>query len=139
MGVRNNRPSLKSAARRIFAPIWSGRRHPIYRLIEAADEKQLLCLRPEIRKCIEFCSVLSRSGYRNQHQGLDAILEEINKALKALIPPTPSQRHWEIAARNCTKFIKVSILNKSKYLSRILYLLFCIVASHIIQYNWTYR
>ena len=100
----------------MFAPIWSGRRHPIYRLIEVADEKQLLCLRPEIKKCIESYSVLSRSGYCNQHQGLDAILEEINKALKALIPPTPSQRHWKIAARNCTKFIKVSILNKINYL-----------------------
>ena len=100
----------------MFAPIWFERRHPIYRLIEVADKKQLLCLCPEIKKCIESYSVLSRSGYCNQHQGLDAILEEINKALKALIPPTLSQRHWKITARNCTKFIKVSILNKINYL-----------------------
>jgi hypothetical protein len=101
---------LRSAARRIFAPIWSGRRHPIYRLIEIADEEQLLRLHPEIKQCVELYSVLSRSGYHNQHQGLDAVLEEVNKALKALIPPTPSQRHWQIAARNCTKFIKVSLI-----------------------------
>ncbi|CAG8842866.1 30449_t:CDS:2, partial [Racocetra persica] len=31
----------------------------------------------------------------------------INKALKSLIPPIPSQRHWEIAACNCTKFLKL--------------------------------
>jgi len=31
-GVRFNRPSLRLAARRMFAPIWSARRHPIYRL-----------------------------------------------------------------------------------------------------------
>ncbi|KAF0427632.1 hypothetical protein F8M41_005997 [Gigaspora margarita] len=43
----------------------------------------------------------------DQYQGLDAILEEINKALKFLIPPIPSQHHWEIAARNCMKFIKL--------------------------------
>ncbi|CAG8451077.1 5489_t:CDS:10, partial [Scutellospora calospora] len=89
-GVRNNRPSLRNAARRIFAPIWSGRRHPIYRYIEI----------------VELYSVISWSGYCNQHQGFDAILEEINKYLKALILLVPSQRYWNIAARNCTKFIK---------------------------------
>lgn len=94
----------------MFAPIWSGRRHPIYRIIEVTNEDQSLRLRPKIRQCIESYSVLSRSGYLNQHQGLDAVLEEVNKALKALIPPTPSQRHWKIAARNCTKFIKVSLI-----------------------------
>jgi hypothetical protein len=66
-------------------------------------------LRPEICQIIEQNSVISRSRWPNQHQGLDAILEEINKTLKALIPPIPSQKHWEIAARNCTKFMKVRI------------------------------
>ncbi len=41
-GVHFNRPSLRIAARRIFAPIWSARRHPIYRLIEITDEEQML-------------------------------------------------------------------------------------------------
>ena len=68
-----------------------------------------MCLRPEIKKLIEENSVVSRSGWSNQHQGLDAILEEINKSLKVLIPPVPTQKHWEIAARNCTKFMSVSI------------------------------
>ena len=45
----------------------------------------------------------------SQHQGLDAILEEVNKALKALVPPVPTQKHWEIAARNCIKFLMVII------------------------------
>ncbi|RIB04263.1 hypothetical protein C2G38_2284631 [Gigaspora rosea] len=54
-----------------------------------------------------------RTGVRNNRpllvntaRRLDAILEEVNKSLKALIPPVPSQKHWRIAARNCTKFIK---------------------------------
>ena len=68
-----------------------------------------MCLRPEIKKFIEENSVISRSEWSNQHQGPDAILEEINKSLKALIPPVPTQKHWEIAARNCTKFMSVSI------------------------------
>lgn len=68
-----------------------------------------MCLRPEIKKIIEENSVVSRSGWLNQHQGLDAILEEINKSLKALIPPVPTQKHWEIAARNCTKFMSVRV------------------------------
>jgi hypothetical protein len=66
----------------MFAPIWSARRHPIYRLIEVADEEQWLRLKPEVRKLIQERIVISRS----KHQGHDAILEEINKTLKSLIP-----------------------------------------------------
>ncbi|RHZ76742.1 hypothetical protein Glove_194g89 [Diversispora epigaea] len=106
-GVRFNRSSLRLAARRTFSPIWSARRHPIYRLIEVADEEQMLRLKPKINYLIQERIVTSRSELLNQHQGHDAILEEINKALKSLIPPTSSQRHWEIAAHNCTKFLKL--------------------------------
>ncbi|KAF0334032.1 hypothetical protein F8M41_016740 [Gigaspora margarita] len=96
IGIRNNRLLLVSAAQRIFAPIWSGRRHPMYRLLEITYEEQLMRLNPEIKKHIELYSVISRSGYSNQHQGLDAILEEINKYLKALILPIPSQKYWRM-------------------------------------------
>ncbi len=106
-GVRFNRSSLRIAARRMFSPIWSARRHPIYRLIEITDEEQMLRLKPEICSLIQEKIVTSRSKLLDQHQGHDAILEEINKALKSLIPSIPSQRHWEIAARNCTKFLKL--------------------------------
>ncbi|KAF0412364.1 hypothetical protein F8M41_007935 [Gigaspora margarita] len=61
---------------------------------------------PHVREVIENVSVVSRSGLHNQHQGLDAVMEEINKALKSLISPVPSQCHWEIAARNFTNFTK---------------------------------
>ena len=105
LSSQSHNPSFKPAARRIFAPLWSARRHPIYQSIEIADEEQLMCLRPDIRQIIK---QHSRSGWSNQHQGLDAILEEINKSLKALTPPKPSQKHWEIAARNCIKFMKAS-------------------------------
>src|SRR6185436_5195585 len=60
-GVRFNRPSLRLAARRMFAPIWSARRHPIYRLIEIADEEQRLRLKPEIDRLIQERIVTSRS------------------------------------------------------------------------------
>jgi hypothetical protein len=114
---------LKAAARRTFAPIWSARRHPIYRSIEVADEVQSMCLHPEISRYIEQFSVVSRSGWDNQYQGLDAILEEVNKSLKTLIPPIPTQKHWEMAARNCMKFMMVS---------RILILIF-IYIQHVLQ------
>ncbi|CAG8581654.1 5590_t:CDS:2 [Dentiscutata heterogama] len=45
--------------------------------------------------------------YGNQYQGLDTILEEVNKSLKALILPVSLQKHWRIAAHNCTKFMKL--------------------------------
>src|SRR6185369_15585329 len=106
-GVRFNRPSLRLAARRTFAAIWSARRHPIYRLIEITYEEQRLRLRPKIDKLIEERIVTSRSELSDQHQDHDAILEEINKTLKLLVPSIPSQRPWEIAARNYTKFLKL--------------------------------
>jgi len=77
-------------------------------MIDVADEVQLMRLDPTIRDVIGRNSVISRSGLFNQHQGLDAILEEINKTLKTLIPPVPQIRHWKIAARNCKKFFQVS-------------------------------
>ncbi|RIB29660.1 hypothetical protein C2G38_2154749 [Gigaspora rosea] len=86
-GVRCNQPLLKSAERRMFAPIWSARRHPIYQVIEIADE--------------------------NNYYGLDAIIEEVNNILKTLIPSILTQKHWEMAARNCTKFMK---LRKTSFL-----------------------
>jgi len=66
-------------------------------------------LRPEIYKLIQERIVASRSKLSNQHQGHDAILEEINKTLKFLVPAIPSQRHWEITASNYTKLLKLRI------------------------------
>ena len=77
----------------MFSPIWSVRRHPIYRLIEVADEAQSMRLRPEVREIIEENCVVSRLGIYEQHQGLDAIMEEVNKTLKTLIPPIPQHHH----------------------------------------------
>ena len=50
---------------------------------------------------------MSRSGIYEQHQGLDAIIEEVNKALKALIPPILQYHHWKVAARNCKRFFEL--------------------------------
>ncbi|RIB12464.1 hypothetical protein C2G38_2200623 [Gigaspora rosea] len=61
-------------------------------------------IKPQIRETIENILVISHLGLQNQHQGLDAIIEEIYKALKSLIPPVPS-RHWKIAARNYINFL----------------------------------
>ena len=68
---------------------------------------QLKRLHPIVCNIIEQNSVVSRSGLYNQHQGMDAVLEEVNKALKTLIPPIPQEHHWIIAARNCKKFFQV--------------------------------
>jgi hypothetical protein len=76
-------------------------------LIEVADEVQLMQLDPTVRDIIEKNCVVSRSGLFNQHQGIDAILEEINKTLKSLIPPIPQLFHWIVAARNCKNFFQV--------------------------------
>ncbi|CAG8844049.1 31109_t:CDS:1, partial [Racocetra persica] len=53
-----------------------GYKHSIYRLFEITYEEQLMQLKSEVKQCIELYSVISRSGYCNQYQGLDAILKE---------------------------------------------------------------
>ena len=53
----------------------------------------MLRLKPEIFSLIQEKIVTSRFKLLDQHQGHDAILEEINKALKSLIPPIPTQRY----------------------------------------------
>jgi len=72
-------------------------------------------IHPEIREIIEKNCVVSRSGIYEQHQGLDAIMEEINKTLKSLIPPVPQHHHWKIAARNCKKFFEVNLFLVNYY------------------------
>ena len=94
-------------ARQIFASIWSTWQHPIYWLIKITNKEQMLWLKLEIYNLIQKRIITLWSKILNQHQDHDAILEEINKAFKSLIPPIPLQRHWEIAARNCIKFLKL--------------------------------
>ncbi len=71
----------------IFASIWSTQRHPIYRLIEIFDKEQMLRLKPKIYSLIQEKIVTLWSKLLDQHQGHDAIFEEINKILKSLILP----------------------------------------------------
>ena len=91
--IRTNNSFLKRATRRLFSLIWFTRRHLIYRLIEVTNEVQLIRLHSEICETIEKNCIVSRSGIYEQHQGLDAIIEKVNKALKALIPPVPQYHH----------------------------------------------
>ena len=67
-------------------------------------------LYPKVQNIIEENCVISRSGIYEQHQGLDVILEEVNKTLKTLIPSVPQYHHWKIATRNCKKFLEVIFL-----------------------------
>jgi len=102
-GVRFNRPSLRLAAQQMFASIWSARRHLIYRSIEIADEEQMLRLKPEICKLIQERIMTSRSKLSNQYQCHDAILEEINKALKSLVPlhlHSSIEKSWHVIVLN---------------------------------------
>ncbi|RHZ65134.1 hypothetical protein Glove_319g192 [Diversispora epigaea] len=91
--IRTNRLLLKNAARRAFSPIWSAR-----------------CYRREL-PWSKYTKTHDHNNeqpcFSNQYQGLDAILEEVNKALKSLIPPVPQQHHWKIVARNCKKFFQL--------------------------------
>ncbi len=77
----------------MFSLIWFARCHPIYHLIEIANEMQLMQLHSEVCEIIEKYNVISRSGIYEQHQGLDAIMEKVNKMLKTLIPPILQYYH----------------------------------------------
>ncbi|CAG8610741.1 10039_t:CDS:2 [Diversispora eburnea] len=59
--------------------------------------------------------VISKSGIYEQHQGLDAILEEVNKNLKTLIPPVPQYHHWIIAALFSLEITLLKIIGYNDY------------------------
>jgi len=71
----------------------------------------MMRLQPEVLEMIEKHCIVSRSGIYEQHQRLDAIMEEVNKTLKTLIPSVPQHHHWKIAARNCKKFLEVTFIS----------------------------
>ncbi|CAG8511279.1 5645_t:CDS:2, partial [Scutellospora calospora] len=122
--IRINDPFLKRAAKRAFSPIWSARHHPIYQLIEVADEIQLMQLSSEIRNIVKRNCIISWSRLYEQYQGLDTIIEKINKVLKALIPPISQDHHWKIAMRkeyelddNLKNFIYFAKMAQQKFIT----------------------
>ncbi|KAF0559384.1 hypothetical protein F8M41_006138 [Gigaspora margarita] len=105
-GVRFNRPSLRLAAGRIFAPIWSARRHPIYRLIKIADEEQMLRLKPEIRNLIQ--ERIRKTQFVNPNAN-NRVFQNLGREL------TLSEeiiRFSEIASMKRIEFIRANFINK---------------------------
>ena len=94
-GVRTNNSKTIQLARSIFRPVWYGRHHTKYLLVDFFDASSRKIMSPEILNLIENHESISASGRNDAHQGLDFILEEFNKNVKKHISGIPNSEKWE--------------------------------------------
>ena len=99
-GVRNNDSKTIQTARSIFRPVWFGRHHTKYLLVDFFDSCCREIMPPEITNLIENNESVSANGRRDAHQGLDFILEEFNKNIKKHITGIANSEKWEKVIRN---------------------------------------
>lgn len=95
--VRSNEPVLKSAARAAYAPVWWARNHPIMRRVIIEDERTRVTASPEARAQLDRNTAARR---HETYQGLDALLEEVNKLLKEWAGRVPDPARWTWASRS---------------------------------------
>lgn len=102
-GVRENNHYLIQWARKQFYPLWAGRGHTKYNKIHLKDATNRLHCPPEVLSWIQKNESFSQSKHWNQHQGLDAVLEEFNKEVKGWIGGVPEKAKWQMAVRMLPK------------------------------------
>ncbi|ELT87430.1 hypothetical protein CAPTEDRAFT_189999 [Capitella teleta] len=79
-GVRCGHTDLMDAGMHLFAPIWSSRAHPHYRVLDAYDSLFRSCMPPAVRDHIDVTRSISLTGSRYSGEGADFKMEEVNVA-----------------------------------------------------------
>ena len=114
--VRKNNHQHMIAARSAFAPLFYGRNHPRYREVHLRDMMDRVQCPDDIKKDIEEHETFSVSGANNKGQGADFIHEEVNRAVKALLPPgAVTANTWTKVCRKADQLskMKAKCLNSS--------------------------
>ncbi|KAF0446795.1 hypothetical protein F8M41_002876 [Gigaspora margarita] len=111
-----NNPILKKAARRVFSPVWSARCHPIYLLIEATDEVQLMKLYPEICILLLFRLIpVTKKEAKAQKNEENITISEIVVKIKTFLEPFSKSTQKKIFGTKVKKKSKLlDILQEMK-------------------------
>ena len=106
-GIRGSIKTFIRAGRAKFAKLWSGRNHPLYRELEAADSILLENAPKELQDLLLQAASVNLTGQPFTGEGVDFRLEEINQKIQFWLPNIPSAHDWKLA---CSNFDKLSEL-----------------------------
>ena len=99
--VRKNNADHIMAARVQFAPLFFSFHHPRYQHLFMRDIWLRVQMPEELNHFVSYHECFSLSGKDNAGQGGDFVHEELNKRIKALLPPLmPTEETWTRICRN---------------------------------------
>ncbi|KAI8490489.1 hypothetical protein Bbelb_317570 [Branchiostoma belcheri] len=99
LGTRRNNAEYVRAGMEVFSSLFNGRNHPKYQAIDMMDNMDRAMYPPDLKAFMERTeSVSSRS--KSLGEGMDARLEEKNKASKAWHKGAPLAADWVRVFRN---------------------------------------
>ncbi|XP_019646796.1 PREDICTED: uncharacterized protein LOC109487258 [Branchiostoma belcheri] len=99
VGTRRNNTGYVQAGMEVFSPLFSGRNHPKYQAIDLLESMDRTMYPPDLRSFMEKTESVS-SGGKSVGEGMDAKLEEKNKASKAWHKGAPLAADWIRVFRN---------------------------------------
>jgi hypothetical protein len=94
-GVRHDLPALRVAASKSLLPLKAALGKDLYLVLELHDLADRATMPQPLVQQLEVFSVVSQSGRPDQHQGADAVMEEMNRQIK---PLHDSAAAWDSAA-----------------------------------------
>ncbi|XP_078619351.1 uncharacterized protein LOC144886560 [Branchiostoma floridae x Branchiostoma japonicum] len=106
VGTRRNNTKYVQAGIEVFSPLFSGRNHPKYQLIDMFDGMDRAMYPPDLKSFMEKTESVT-GGNRSLGEGMDAKLEEKNKASKAWHKGAPVASDWVRVFRNLDKLEKL--------------------------------
>ncbi|XP_071792455.1 uncharacterized protein [Asterias amurensis] len=100
-GLRENNHNLIMAGKEKFSPIWYARNHPKYQFIHICDTHDRFCYSDDVRELVSTNESFSFTGNTRSGEGLDFVLENVNKKVKSiLVNGVPTADDWMLAFRN---------------------------------------
>ena len=105
-GIRRNNNWLVASAKYHFKELYYARSHPNYAKIEIFDSLQADLMPEEVKQVIDMHTSFTVSGSEFKGQGIDFVLEEINRKIKQYLPSgqIPSDKTWTKICCNLAKY-----------------------------------
>ncbi|XP_078586269.1 uncharacterized protein LOC144868168 isoform X4 [Branchiostoma floridae x Branchiostoma japonicum] len=106
MGTRRNNTGYVQAGMELFSPLFNGRNHPKYQAIDMLESMDRAMYPSDLRAFMEKTDSVSSVG-KSVGEGMDAKLEEKNKASKAWHKGAPLAEDWIRVFRNLDELEEV--------------------------------
>jgi hypothetical protein len=108
VGLRENKHHLVTAGKEKFSPLWFSRNHPKYQQIHVCDTHDRYCYGDDVKRLVTANESFSVTGNPDSGEGLDFVLENVNKKVKAILANgVPNADDWMLAFRNYHELEKI--------------------------------